>query len=161
MRKVIYNPFDKLTEAIMLSCLKSGKFFWIVQRFYWPDVPAGKGFIACPYDDFADASAHEIQLASREGKRLDIRSEGDKITNLLKPEQGFQVYINTLRQDWEKKMKGSFQKQFIAYIRTRTALAGKGPVAIEINLKMRYGVMVAELSNGEKSEDHDVYSIIK
>ncbi|MET3876438.1 hypothetical protein [Chitinophaga sp. OAE865] len=151
-RKVLYNPFDRLTEAMIQYSISSGEIYWVIQRFEWPGVPLKKGFIVSRYKMESDAMDHSRALGPGEGKSLDISQEAAKITGLMDPDSGFHFFSNTLHKDWEKNLKAAFKDKFIAYIR-QAHFAGRG--AVEATLSLEYGRVVIELKN-DKGQNYKV-----
>lgn len=157
-RKILYNPFDHLTEAMIQYSISSGEIHWVVQRFQWPGVPSTKGFIVSRYVVEIEAMAHFSVLALGEGKLLDISKETEKITRLMGPNSEYQFFINTLREGWEKGLKAAYKDKFIAYIR-QAHFAGRG--AVEITLSLDHGRVIAEMQNKKgQSSKVPVYKIL-
>lgn len=157
-RKVLYNPFDRLTEAMIRYSISSGEIYWVVQRFRWPGVADKKGFIVSRYTVEVEAMAHFSALDPGEGKLLNIWKEAEKITCLMGPGSEYQFFTNTLREDWEKGLKAAYKDKFIAYIR-QAHFAGRG--AVEINLSLDHGRVIAEMQNEKgQSSKIPIYKIL-
>ncbi|QJB34894.1 hypothetical protein HF324_27620 [Chitinophaga oryzae] len=145
-----YNPFDRLTESMIQFSVIMGEKYWIVQRFEWPGVPSGKGFMVSRYSKKENALVHYQHLQVGEGKMLDVSEDAEKLKALLQPGSEYHVFINTFqRGDWKKRMHSKYKKQFVSYITKQTNTTPlQGPV--QVNLYFEYGRLMAEIHASEK-----------
>ncbi|MFC3197690.1 hypothetical protein ACFOET_08705 [Parapedobacter deserti] len=47
----MYNPFVPFTDAVLRQALQEGAYLFVIQRFNWPLVEKGKGFMVTVYKD--------------------------------------------------------------------------------------------------------------
>ncbi|HCU46063.1 MAG TPA: hypothetical protein DF610_15515, partial [Sphingobacterium sp.] len=64
---MLYNTFEQLTRATFQEFLEQGYRDFVMQRFEWPDVTKGTGFLLSPYWSAEEAHAHAAELGPKEG----------------------------------------------------------------------------------------------
>ena len=70
-----YNPFEILNLPMTRRITQHGNHFIVLQRFNWPGIKEGFGFMATPYKDEKSGKAHAAQLSGKEGKLLNLSSD--------------------------------------------------------------------------------------
>lgn len=145
----MYIPFLSYTMNSLIETLKTKVPFMVIQRFTWPGIEMGKGFMVSMYDDQEDAFFHGSQLGVKEGKLLILPDDFVKIEPLLQPGSGYRLFVNKLKEDnWNKRMLKIYEKNIINYLRAKTPFTRHDK--IDINFGIEFGRVMATITNGEK-----------
>lgn len=146
----MYNPFVPFTEAVFRQILKEGTYLFVIQRFNWPLVEQGKGFMVTAYQDTDEAYAHASQLHANEGKLLDVRTQLEKIQPLVAKGSGYRLFLGKFKEDnWKSRMMKLYRDKIIAYLRFRTPFKARD--TIDITFWLEHGRVQATITNGERS----------
>jgi hypothetical protein len=157
-----YIPFERLSAAFLERSLAEGRVYWVLQRFPWPGIAAGRAFIATTYDNEAQAQEHEKALEPGEGKLLRIRADEQKIRNLQQEDSGYVLFSNTFAdEDWDDKMSASFGRKIENYIRYVSPVRARGRMQVSINFTLLHGRLMAVISGNGKTDNVPVYEMIK
>ncbi len=144
----MYNPFTPFTESIFKETLGNGFYYFIIQRFEWPLVEKGKGFMVTPFSEEEAAQLHASDLGHNEGKLLDARYDIDKIQGLLSKGSGYRLFLNKFREDnWKARMLRLYKDKIISYLRSRTPFTRND--SIDIHFSLESGRFIAKISNGK------------
>lgn len=157
-----YIPFERLSIAFLERSLAEGRVYWVVQRFPWPGIPAGKGFIATTYDNEALAQEHKRALRPGEGKLLSIRADEQKIRNLQQEDSNYLLFSNTFaEEDWDDKMKKSYGNKIENYVRYGSPIKARGRMQVNINFTLLHGRLMAVITADGKTDNVAAYDMIK
>lgn len=148
----MYNPFVPLTQEVLPSLEFNGMLFLIIQRFSWPGLKRSTTFLVTPYDELELAKEHEDKLQVNEGKLLDLKSDYNKVLDLLNGEVGFKFFLDKFKEtNWNKRMIKEYQRNITNYLASRTSFTRKD--AIDINFALKFGHLIAEIRTNDKSLD--------
>ena len=101
----MYIPFEQVTVKLFHDLVERGYKDYVLQRFEWPGLKAGKGFILSPYAAPDAAIAHAHQLSKNEGKALHVPDDAGKIVDLLRVNSDYRVFINKFSdEDWNTRL---------------------------------------------------------
>lgn len=143
----MYIPFEQVTITLLHELVMRGYKDFVLQRFEWPSVIKGKGFMLSAYADRQQAQEHAAQLGAKEGKVVSLPEDASKITDLLHLDSGYRVFLNKIREeDWNKRMLKWYQKNIVYYLQTKTRF--KRADALQILFTFEHGRVWAEISNG-------------
>lgn len=148
----MYNPFTPFTETVFRESLREGVYIYVIQRFSWPLVEKGWGFMVSPYRDTDEAFAHAAQLGENEGKLLDVRSEAGlaSVERLVLKGSGYRLFLNKFKEsDWKNRMMKLYRDKIIAYLRFRTPFRARD--TIDITFWLEHGRVKATITNGERN----------
>lgn len=150
----MYNPFVPFTETVFRETLRAGTYLFVIQRFRWPLVEAGRGFLVSAYGaaEAEGAHAHAVQLEAKEGKLVDVRSaEGlAAVERLVAKGSGYRLFLNKFREtNWKNRMMKLYRDKIIAYLRSRTPFRARD--TIDITFWLEHGRVMATITNGERS----------
>lgn len=157
-----YNPFIKLSDGLLEHLIRSGRLYFIIQRFNWPGLKPGSAFLASDYADRSEAKAHEAELRDKEGRLLDLQQEDviETVRKLLKPSSGFQVYYNgTIDKKNEKKLKDAYVNRVYNYI--QSIGLKKEDNGYDVYIRVVNGRVMADITTGDKCHSVLFYNIIK
>lgn len=73
-----YNLLEILNIPMLKRITQHGSHFILLQRFNWPGIEPGRGFMATPYSDQVKAAQHVSHLSEKEGKVLDLSADAAK-----------------------------------------------------------------------------------
>lgn len=65
-----YIPFEQITEKLYHDLVARGYKDFVLQKFEWPSVTFGKGFLLSAYESLELAKENAIELDITEGKSL-------------------------------------------------------------------------------------------
>ncbi|KAA0992107.1 hypothetical protein [Dyadobacter aurulentus] len=154
-----YNPFEILNLPMIRRLTQHGNHFIVLQRFNWPGIREGNGFIATPYKDEKSGKAHAARLAEKEGKLLTISSDLEKITTLINDPR-YSLFLCTFREkSWSKKIIKLYQRNMIAYIKSCMPVTSNDEIIIHLDLK--FGRLKATVPANAPEHEFDVYEMIK
>ncbi|WP_343670741.1 hypothetical protein [Chitinophaga sp.] len=159
-----YNPFEPLTVERIQQLLLMGQPILVVQRFQWPGIINGAGFMATRYSYPEDTVDHLAHLLPNEGKLVDLLQplQRNKLLALLGPHSTYHVYIDTLKdKHWAKQMQQVYAEDVRKYIRSQTRLKPDRDRGVDINFHLRYGRVMAIINTGTQQLDVPFYDIIK
>lgn len=146
----MYNPFVPFTDAVFKQTLQQGTYLLVIQRFNWPLVEKGKGFMVTVYRDTDEAYAHASQLEVNEGKLLDARIQLEKIQSLVAKGSGYRLFLNKFKEaNWKSRMMKLYRDKIITYLRFRTPFKARD--TIDITFWLEHGRVQATITNGERS----------
>ncbi|TDE18086.1 hypothetical protein [Dyadobacter psychrotolerans] len=155
---VPYNPFELLTLPLLKNFQRSKQHLLIIQRFSWPGVPAGSGFMITPYMSENLARQHADTLEIKEGRLVNLYLEMDKVIILLNSSK-YLLFVNSFREmRWSARVLSHYQKNVMAYL---TANGFPGPQdQIEIELTLQWGKLEAIIRYGESKQTFYIYEMI-
>lgn len=146
----MYNPFVPFTDAVFKQTLQQGTYLLVIQRFNWPLVEKGNGFMVTVYRDTDEAYAHASQLEVNEGKLLDARIQLEKIQSLVAKGSGYRLFLNKFKEaNWKSRMMKLYRDKIITYLRFRTPFKARD--TIDITFWLEHGRVQATITNGERS----------
>lgn len=147
----MYIPFEQVTVALYGELQERGYTIFVLQRFVWPSVGQGKGFMLSAYADRGEAEAHAAALDPKEGKLLTAADDDDKIQALLQVNSGYRLFLNKLKDtDWNKRMLKWYQSNIVQYLRSKTRFKRTDP--IDILFTIEDGRVWATISSGDSSK---------
>lgn len=154
-----YNPFELLSTRLLYQIIKEGAIFIVLQRFSWPGISAGKSFMATIYDDDISAMQHEAELSDKEGKVLSLQKDLDKLKELIEGQE-YRIFINTFKdKDWSSKLIKAYKSNIAGYVRSKTKI--KASDGLDIELKIKWGRVIALLRSGDIQLEVPIYELIK
>ncbi len=154
-----YNPFEILNLPMIRRITQHGNHFIVLQRFNWPGIKEGFGFMATPYKDEKSGKAHAAQLSGKEGKLLNLSADIEKITALINDPK-YSLFLCTFREEsWNKKMIKLYQRNMISYIKSHMPTASNDAIVIQMDLK--FGRLKATVTANGPEHEFDLYEMIK
>src|ERR1700744_3055553 len=93
---LFYNPFLRVKEDTLKKLMGARKPYVVIQRFQWPGQHLQKTFLMSAYADEQEAHSHELELAPKEGKVLNLNdlNQYQTVIKLLKNESGIKMFYN-------------------------------------------------------------------
>lgn len=156
---MLYNPFEQLTRSIFHELVDQGFRDFVLQRFEWPDVNTGKGFMLTPYSTQEQADLHAAELGLKEGRAIQIPADAHRIQQLLAIDSGYIIFINRFCEEkWDKRMLRIYQHKIVNYLRNDTRFKRKDP--IDIFFTLEYGRVWAIISDGKNQKKVRVIELI-
>jgi len=158
---LFYNPFLRISSAAISKLIENGTPYVVIQRFKWPGVPPGKGFLVCAYRTQHEAERHAFALEPTEGKMQNLLEEEDqtKMIALSGKDSGYLVFFNgTVDLAQDKNLKKAFVKSvhgYIQYIRMPKEDEYRVRIFVE------YGRVQATITSGPHSHTALFYNMIK
>jgi hypothetical protein len=144
----MYNPFIQISLSIFENLIKTGYNYFVIQRFEWPKLETGKGFLVTAYQSSDEAKTHASHLDANEGKMLDIKERMETIQALLAKESGYHLFLSKFKEEnWKSRMTKLYKDKIVIYLRSKTAFTRND--AIDIKFFLEHGRVMAEISNGE------------
>jgi len=132
-----YNPFEILNLPLLRGIIQHGNRVIVLQRFNWPGITEGHGFMGTPSTDEAKAKQDVAQSSEKEGKFLNLSADAEKITNLINDPK-FYLFLNTFRDtNRDAKILKHYQRNIISFLHSRMTIRQKDP--IDIHLVLEYG----------------------
>jgi hypothetical protein len=154
-----YNPFEILNIPMLKRITQHGNHFIVLQRFNWPGIEPGRGFMATPYADQAKAVQHVSHLSEKEGKVLNLSADATKITDLINAPK-YYLFLNTFRDpNWDNRILKHYQRNIISYLKARMPI--RQTDQIDINLSLQYGRLKAVVTANGPEHTFDAYEMIK
>lgn len=154
-----YNPFEILNLPIIRRLISHGNHFIVLQRFNWPGIAEGHGFMATPYPNELLAKKHADQLAEKEGKTLNLSSDIEKIGSLIDNPK-YNLFLCTFRDEkWDQKMLKLYQRNIISFLKTKMPISSNS--SIDIHMYLKYGRLKATVTANGPEYEFDVYQMIK
>lgn len=144
-----YNPFNHFTSDTVLQLLKAGAKFIVLQRFQWPGITSGKGFMATPYNLETTANAHVHHLEPNEGKVVSLDPLPDKVRDMLTSDD-YKIFINTVRETkWKNELLRYYRQDIYSYLRSNTDFTTKSP--IDIDIYFENGRLTAKITSNDNT----------
>lgn len=157
---MLYIPFEQLTSILFHDLVTRGYNGYVLQKFEWPGVNQGKGFLLSAYADKEQATNHATALGVKEGKALIVPEDLEKIDQLLEESSGYKIFLNKIKDlDWEKRMLKYYKVNIVNYLRFNTLFKRKDPVDILFTLE--YGRVKAVIESAEIRKEIKAFDLIK
>ncbi|MGN7885410.1 hypothetical protein [Dyadobacter sp. 22481] len=154
-----YNPFEILNIPMLKRIAQHGSHFIVLQRFNWPGIAPGRGFMGTPYTDQFKAAQHVSHLSEKEGKVLNLSADAAKITDLINDPK-YYLFLNTFRDpNWDNRILKHYQRNIISYLSARMPI--RQTDQIDINLSLEYGRLKAVVTANGPEHTFDAYKMIK
>ena len=155
---VPYNPFELLTLMLLKNYQRSKQHLLVIQRFNWPGVPAGRGFMITPYMSENMARQHSAALDSKEGRLVNLYLEMDTVIGLLNSSK-YLLFVNSFREmRWSARVLSHYQKNILSDL-TDNGFTGARD-KIEIELTQELGKLKAVIRFDESKQTFDTYEMI-
>jgi hypothetical protein len=158
---LFYNPFLRIKEDNLKKLMGAGKPYVVIQRFQWPGQQLQKTFLLSAYADEQQAHYHELELAPKEGKTVNLLdlNQYQTVVKLLKNETGITLFYNgTIDARHEKRLQKAYVKNVSAYIHY---IRMKKEDHYDVRIFVEYGRLKAEITSGEQSHTALFYDMIK
>jgi len=157
---MLYIPFEQLTSNLFHDLIARGYKDFVLQKFEWPSVKNGKGFLLSAYENKENADEHAFELDIKEGKALHIPQDFEKIEKLLEVNSGYRIFLNKIRDaDWEKRMLKYYRVNIVNYLRFNTQFKRKDPVDILFTLE--HGRVKAVIDSVGIRKEVNAFELIK
>lgn len=157
---MLYIPFEQISLKFYHDLVSRGYRDFVLQKFEWPSVNNGKGFLLSAYENKDHADEHAFELDIKEGKALHIPQDFEKIEKLLEVNSGYRIFLNKIRDsDWEKRMLKYYKVNIVNYLRFNTQFKRKDPVDILFTLE--YGRVKAVIESAGIRKEVKAYDLIK
>ncbi|NGM72846.1 hypothetical protein [Sphingobacterium sp. SGL-16] len=157
---MLYVPFEQLTHKLFNDLITRGYKDYVLQKFDWPGVNHGKGFLLSAYENKERANQHAVELDVKEGKALHLPEDFEKIEKLLEVNSGYRIFLNKIRDlDWEKRMLKYYKVNIVNYLRFNTRFKRKDPVDILFTLE--HGRVKAVIESAGLRKEVKAYDLIK
>ena len=72
---MMYIPFEQVNIQLFQDLVERGYKDYVLQRFQWPSIENGKGFLLSAYTDESIAHEHAFHLGEKEGKAVILGKE--------------------------------------------------------------------------------------
>lgn len=155
-----YIPFEQITLKFYQDIFARGYSDFVLQKFEWPGVNQGKGFLISAYENKNHALVHALELNEKEGKALHIPDDFEKIEKLLKANSGYRIFLNKIKNlDWEKRMLKHYNSKIVNYLRCNTRF--KRTDKIDILFTLEYGRIKAIIESAGVRKKVNAYDLIK
>jgi hypothetical protein len=119
---MLYNPFEQLTLPTFRSFLEQGYCYFVLQRFGWPDVSSGRGFLLSRYWT-EEVHAHASELGLKEVKAIQIPTDVHSVQQLLEINSVYRIFINRFwQEEWDKHMLCAYKNNIVNYLRSKNRL---------------------------------------
>lgn len=156
----MYIPFEQVTIKLFHDLVERGYKHYVLQRFDWPGVAKGKGFMLSPYGDEQSTQVHAHELTDKEGKALHLPDDAAKIADLLRTNSGYRIFINKFSDDnWNTRMLKHYQPNIIHYLRAHTRFKYTDPIDIFFTLES--GRVWATISSGDTHKKVPAIDLIR
>jgi len=155
-----YNPFELLTLTLLKNFQRNKQHLLIIQRFNWPGIPVGRGFMVTPYISEKPARLHQATLDTKEGRLVNLYLEMDTVIALLNSSK-YLLFVNTFREmRWNTRVLTHYQKNISSFLLAKS-LVGTGDQP-DIELMLEYGKLKAAVHShsGDTKQIFDVYELI-
>lgn len=157
---MLYNPFEPLTRSSFQQFVEQGYRDFVLQRFEWPDVVKGTGFLLSPYRKAVEAHAHAAELGPKEGKAIQIPADAHRIQQLLETNSAYRIFNNRLREEnWDRRMLRMYESKIVSYLRSQTTFKRKNP--IDILFTLEHGRAWAIISDGQTQKKVKAIDLIR
>ena len=155
---VPYNPFEPVDLPLLLEMQRMQKYYVVIQRFSWPGVALGKGFIVTPYEKEELAKQHAEKLAPKEGRFIDLQSEFELVKSLIN-DPHYSLFVNNVsNKSWADQMLKHYKKNIISFVTANTNFRRKG---IDIELAFKYGRLKAIIHTTGPKKEFDAYDLFR
>ncbi|MBW8683048.1 hypothetical protein [Chitinophaga rhizophila] len=98
--------------------IRAGRSWVVAQRFRWPGISNGKGFMLTAYPHPELAQRHVGVLDAGEGKVLDLKAVANmkKLKDLCHPDSGYQFFYSATRdRDARRKLVKTYAEKVQKY----------------------------------------------
>ena len=154
---VPYNPFEPVDLPLLLEMQREQKYFLVIQRFSWPGVAPGKGFMVTPYEQEEPAKQHAAELAPKEGRFVDLQKESEKVMSLVN-DPDYSLFVNNFSDDrWADRMLKHYRKNILSFVSANTDFLRKG---VDIKLTFKYGRLKAIINSTGLKKEFDAYDVL-
>jgi hypothetical protein len=155
---VPYNPFELFDLPTLKDMLRKGRNFLVIQRFSWPGIPAGKGFMVSAYQDEKTAWQHAKKLDGKEGRLVNLPAEYDTVTLLINHPQ-YLLFISAFREpDWQARLLGHYQKSIESFLIDKTG--GEFNQKTDIEFSVKYGTLKVITRTKDREDEYDTVEMI-
>ena len=114
-----FNPMALLTASVLQGLVNTGHRYFVRQSFTRGNTAEERGFLLSHYENYFRAKEHLDILVNDGARRLyDWEDAEDRIrlqTAASQPD-GFRVFANLFRPDWEKSLNWRLREKIRAYI---------------------------------------------
>lgn len=153
-----YNPFELLTLILLKSFQRNKQHLLIIQRFNWPGIVAGKGFMVTPYASEKSAVQHQATLDAKEGRLVNLYLEMDTVIALLNSSK-YLLFVSSFREmRWNTRVLNHYQKNISSFLRAKNFTNATDQPDIELMLE--YGKLKAAVRSAGTKQIFDVYELI-
>ena len=133
---------------------------FVLQKFEWPGVVQGKGYLLSAYENKELAKDHASVLNLKEGKALNIPNDLENIEKLLEVNSGYRIFLNKIKDsDWEKRMLKYYKVNIISYLHSKTRFKVKDH--IDILFTIEFGRVKAVIESTGIRKEVKAFDIIK
>ncbi|MCF0072470.1 hypothetical protein LZD49_18455 [Dyadobacter sp. CY261] len=154
-----YNPFEILNLPTLKTISRLGNRYLVLQRFHWPGIKEGRGFIGTPYMNEAEAKAHQASLSEKEGKTLNLILDEKKLTDLVTDPQYF-LFLSSFRdQQWNARIVMRYQHSITSFLNTQMNIRALDEVTIYFRLE--FGRLKATVTAFGDEHEFDAHDMIK
>lgn len=150
-----------MNSAAISKLIENGTPYVVTQRFKWPGVPLGKGFLVCAYRTEQEAELHALALEPNEGKAQNLLEEEDqaKMIAFSEKDSGYFLFFNgTVDINQDKSLKKAFVKSVHNYIRY---IRMPKEESYQVRIFVEYGRVQATITSGPHSHTALFYNMIK
>lgn len=153
-----YNPFELLTLIFLKNFQRNKQHLLVIQRFNWPGIPAGRGFMVTPYFSEKTARQHQATLDAKEGRLVNLYLEMDIVIALLNSSK-YLLFVSSFREmRWNTRVLTYYQKNISSFLRAKNLVgAGDQP---DIELMLEYGKLKAAVRSAGTTQIFDAYDLI-
>ncbi|MCA5006107.1 hypothetical protein [Sphingobacterium bovistauri] len=157
---MLYIPFEQVTIDLFHDLVSRGYKDFVLQKFEWPSVTFGKGFLLSAYENKELAHVHASELDVKEGKALHLPDDFEKIQKLLEVDSGYRIFLNKIKNiDWEKRMLKHYNLNIVNYLRSNTKF--KRTDKIDILFTLEYGRVKAIIESNGTRKEVNAFDLIK
>lgn len=157
---MLYIPFEQVTVNLFHDLVSRGYKDFVLQKFDWPSVSFGNGFLLSAYETKELAHAHAFELGVKEGKALHLPDDFEKIEKLLEVDSGYRIFLNKIKNiDWEKRMLKHYNLNIVNYLRSNTKF--KKTDKIDILFTLEYGRVKAIIECNGTRKEVNAFDLIK
>src|SRR5690606_29544008 len=157
---MLYIPFEEVTLNLFHDLVSRGYKDFVLQKFEWPSVTFGKGFLLSAYETKELTHAHAFELDVKEGKSLHIPDDFEKIEKLLEVNSGYRIFLNKIKNlDWKKRMLKHYNLNIVNYLRYHTKF--KRTDKIDILFTLEYGRIQAIIESNGTRKEVNAFDLIK
>ncbi|MGX5858274.1 hypothetical protein ACWKW6_31750 [Dyadobacter jiangsuensis] len=154
-----YNPFEILNLPTLKTIGRLGNRYIVLQRFEWPGIKEGRGFIGTPYMDEATAKVHQANLSEKEGKTLNLILDVEKLSKLVVDPRYF-LFLSTFRdQQWNARIATRYQNSITSFLKQRINIQSLEGVSIYFRLE--FGRLKATVTAFGDEHEFDAHEMIK
>lgn len=114
-----FNPMALLTTEVLEGLAQAGHRYFVRQSFARGAEPGIRSLIYTHYKDYFRAKEHLDVLAQDASRRLynwEDSTDREKLRIAAGQPQGFRIYANLFRRDWEKRLSRMLREKMRRYI---------------------------------------------